>query len=132
MNRLMVFAIVLSTAGCATLGGAPPVPPEPATPVFFQPFSAALDGPALATITAAAKVANNEPGAPVTVTGAADPVGSARANLYLSKTRAQVVADQLEADGVDPSRIRIQAIGETTGPTGAAQGGRRALIQIGG
>jgi outer membrane protein OmpA-like peptidoglycan-associated protein len=132
MRRFVVFGLLLSVAGCADLTGAPPVAPTPATPVFFQPFSAALDKPALDTIAEAAKVAANEPGARVTVVGAADPIGSLKANAYLSKTRAQVVADQLEADGVDPARIRVRAIGETNTPTGATQSGRRALIEIGG
>ena len=52
------------------------------------------------TIAAAAKAALADPAAPVVVTGAADTVGSALANKYMSEARAQVVSDALVADGV--------------------------------
>jgi outer membrane protein OmpA-like peptidoglycan-associated protein len=105
----------------------------PATPVFFQPFSAALDESAMTTIATTAKAAEARPDATVIVTGAADSVGSSLANQYLSETRAQVVADALVADGVAPSRIHTRATGiaSAPGPVGApAQSARRVLIQI--
>jgi outer membrane protein OmpA-like peptidoglycan-associated protein len=125
---------MLAMSGCTDIGldGGPPIPSTPATPVFFQPFSAALDQPALATIADAAKVANQEPDTRVVVIGAADSVGSAAANAYLSKARAQVVADQLVSDGVDASRIRTRGAGEVSGPADTKQASRRALIEIGG
>ena len=110
-----------------------PVAPTPATPVFFQPFSAALDQPALTTISALAQEANNEPKARVYVTGAADGTGSSAANKDISRARAQVVADALVTDGVARGRIHMRAIGVVMSPTGpGAQAGRRALIQVGG
>jgi outer membrane protein OmpA-like peptidoglycan-associated protein len=137
MKKFLMISALCGLSACASVPfmNEPPVPTTPATPVFFQPFSANLDQPALDTIAAAAKAANEEPGAQVTVIGAADGVGSAAANKYLSKTRAQVVADQLETDGVDPSRLRIRGEGTAPSPApaaGAAQSARRALIQIGG
>ncbi|MGE4481647.1 OmpA family protein [Acidocella sp.] len=115
---------------------APPSAPPPATPVFFQPFSAALDQPALNAISTAAKAANAQPGAAVVVIGAADSVGSKLANKYLSETRAQVVADQLAADGVAQERLHIHATGMIApshdAPGTPVQGDRRVLIQIGG
>ena len=70
----------------------------------------------------------------MTVTGAADSVGSSKANKDLSQTRAQVVADALVSDGVAPGRIHTRAIG--IAPSHAAYGtpaqyARRALIQVG-
>jgi outer membrane protein OmpA-like peptidoglycan-associated protein len=102
--------------------------------VFFQPFSAALDAPALTTIASVAQEAKEKPGTRVTVTGAADSVGSSKANKDLSQTRAQVVADALVSDGVAPGRIHTRAIG--IAPSHAAYGtpaqyARRALIQVG-
>ncbi len=131
----MLCAVAGPLAGCADfpgLGGGQGAT-SPATPVFFQPFSAALDQPALTVIAAAAKAANAEPGVPVKVTGAADSVGGSKANELLSETRAQVVADALVTDGVAQSRITVTGIGEATTPTtgAAAQFSRRALIQIG-
>jgi outer membrane protein OmpA-like peptidoglycan-associated protein len=139
MRKILLFSLlscVLPLAGCATIANIDsPAPMTPATPVFFQPFSAALDNSALTTIAAVAKAANAEPGARVTVTGAADTVGSAKANKYLSETRAQVVADALESYGVADSRIRVRSVGAVASPNGpgvAAQYSRRALITIGG
>jgi outer membrane protein OmpA-like peptidoglycan-associated protein len=132
MRKFLVFSMLWGVSACAYLPGGPPVPTTPATPVFFQPFSAALDPAALSTIASAAQAANEEPGVRVTVIGAADNTGTPAANRYLSETRAQVVADTLVADGVDRSRIRVRGIGETGAPNDMAQSSRRALISIGG
>lgn len=135
MKKLLILGILAGLGGCASML-APSGPPLSTTPVFFQSFSAALDQSALDSIAGAAKAAAANPDAPVTVVGAADSVGSAKANQYLSETRAQVVADQLVSDGVAQDRLRIHARG-TIQPTFAAsgtpvQGARRVLIEIGG
>ena len=134
MKRLVAILTMAGLCGCAAFG--PPASTAPATPVFFSPFSADLDDSALSAIQSAAKQAIAQPDAPVYVTGAADSVGSKRANKYLSETRAQVVADQLAADGVDESRILVKGVGMLTPkfvPTGTpTQGARRVLIQVGG
>ncbi len=134
MRKVLMLGLLAGLAGCAGMDSAPPTPSTPATPVFFQEWSSALDASALTAISQAAKVAIAEPGAKVIVTGAADTVGSAQANKYLSETRAQVVADQLVADGVEASRIKTKSIGETEAPgmaSGApAQFSRRVTIAI--
>jgi outer membrane protein OmpA-like peptidoglycan-associated protein len=136
VKKVLAITAFGGLIGCAPMWGmSPPEPATPGTPVFFQPFSAALDQSALATIASAAKAAEAQPNATVYVTGAADPVGSALANKYLSETRAQVVADQLVADGVAAERVHTRAIGIASAPmdegSGAAQVSRRALIQVG-
>ncbi len=142
MRKILMFSLLSCLAGplagcdsmMQSMGmGSPPVPTTPDTPIFFQPWSANLDQPALATIATAAKAANEEPNAPVVVTGAADTVGGSKANLFLSHARAQVVADQLKADGVASSRITTKAVGETNAPGapgGYQQFSRRVLIRI--
>jgi outer membrane protein OmpA-like peptidoglycan-associated protein len=135
MKKFLAISVLCGLAGCADMGGAPPGPPPPATPVFFQPFSAALDPAATNTIAAAAQAANAQPNARVVVIGAADSVGSVEANKYLSETRAQVVADALVADGVAEGRIHMHGVGvaPSPAPTGMpAQFARRVLIEIGG
>lgn len=132
MKKFLTISLLCGLAGCVT---APSAPAGPATPVFFQSFSAALDESALTAIAAAAKAANQQPDARVTVTGAADSVGSVVANKYLSETRAQVVADALVSDGVSAGRIHMRAAGivPAPGPNGTpAQSARRVLVQIGG
>jgi outer membrane protein OmpA-like peptidoglycan-associated protein len=137
MKKFIMVSVLCVLSGCTSMSSVDTPPTTtPATPVFFQPFSAALDEPALSTIASVAKAASQQPDTKVFVTGAADSVGSAKANKYLSETRAQVVADALAADGVDESRIHIRALGivpPTVGPTGTpAQSARRVLIQLGG
>jgi len=138
MRRLVAFGLLCALGGCAVLPvpfGGPPPTTAPATPVFFQPFSANLDPAALSAIASVAVTAKQRPGVRVIVTGAADATGSALANKFLSKTRAQVVADALEADGVAPGRIRIRGIGVAVSPSVAgmqAQSARRVLIQLAG
>jgi outer membrane protein OmpA-like peptidoglycan-associated protein len=127
------MTVLAALAGCAT----PTTPADlpPAVPVFFQSWSAALDASALNAIATAASVAKANPTDDVLVTGAADSVGSSQANIYISQTRAQVVADQLVADGVSRDRIKTKGAGEvpTMAPNGSpAQIGRRVLIQVGG
>jgi outer membrane protein OmpA-like peptidoglycan-associated protein len=130
MKKLLMISALFGISGCVAL---PPVPTPPATPVFFQPFSAALDPSALSAIASVAKAAGEEPGARVVVTGCADSVGSTQANRYLSETRAQMVVDALVGDGVAPSRIRPIRVAQARKDTGKpAQGARRVLIQLAG
>ncbi len=126
----------LSFAIFATLCAAAPAQiPASSYPVFFQPWSAGLDGNASNTIKLAAKTAVANPSYPVVVTGSADTVGSEAANKDLALTRAQVVADALAADGVAASRIAIVSTGSITSPGASpgsfAQFSRRVLIQVG-
>jgi len=137
VKKLLLISLLCTLGGCASMQslpfmGPPPVS-APATPVFFQPFSAALDAPALSTIASVAKTVTADPNARVVVTGAADGIGSARANKYLSETRAQVVTDALIADGVSASRIKTRSVAVAAPgapPSLASQAGRRALIEI--
>jgi len=132
MKRLLSVTVMVALAGCAAM--TPPASLPPATPVFFQPWSAALDDHAISTIASAAQAAQASPTARVVVTGAADSTGSAQANKYISKARAQIVADQLVADGVAQERIKVRSVGVVTAapiPTGTpAQFSRRVLIQV--
>ncbi len=110
MYRLaVVLLLLLSGLGACT---ADP-PAQQKFLVFFQEWSASLDDSAKASINSAADWAKQHPAQTVTVTGFAAPDGSQQANVDLSRTRAQVVVDQLKADGVGSERIRLQAKGPT-------------------
>jgi outer membrane protein OmpA-like peptidoglycan-associated protein len=132
MRVFLLFGVLCGVAGCAylPLGGAPAAT-SPETPVFFQPFSASLDPDAVSAIASAAAAANQAPDAAVTVTGAADSVGTTDANKALSRERADAVAAQLEADGVPSARVHAYGIGEAGRPGNEAQVNRRVLIRIG-
>ncbi len=120
---LVLFTIAACTA------------PPPAEPhriiVFFEEWSAKIDPQAASAISGAAQWAKDHPHDAVKVTGYADPTGSAEANDFMSRTRAQQVADELVTDGVDRSRIVVGAQG-ATGFTLSSQESRRAEIAIGG
>jgi outer membrane protein OmpA-like peptidoglycan-associated protein len=129
----IVSALACGLSGCASLPFmGPPAAETPDTPVFFQPNSATLDGPAQAAIGSAAKEAAERPDATVYVTGAADAVGSAASNDTLSRSRANAVATALEADGVAATRVHIRAAGEVPAATATEQSARRVLIHVGG
>jgi outer membrane protein OmpA-like peptidoglycan-associated protein len=114
MRRLPVLLLAMLTlTACATTPHQTSSTSDQKFLVFFQPWSAALDQTAQDTISMAARAAGNVPSQPVTVAGFADPTGSAQANVDMSRTRAQVVIDQLIADGVDRNRIRRTVHGAT-------------------
>jgi outer membrane protein OmpA-like peptidoglycan-associated protein len=120
---LLLFALI---AACTPA----PSGPTHKVVVFFQEWSAALDPAATAAVGAAAQLAKDRPGAQLEVTGFADPKGSGQANDSMSLTRAQVVADQLVADGVNRARIVLSARGATDF-TQTSQESRRVEIAIG-
>jgi outer membrane protein OmpA-like peptidoglycan-associated protein len=125
--RRFVWLVVLAVAACAPQGASPPHK----FIVFFQEWSAAIDPAAVNAIASGAQWAKEHPGVPVKVVGFADPTGSPEANGYLSLARAQVVADQLFADGVDHSRVEVSGQG-ATGYMQTSQESRRTEISIGG
>ena len=107
MRRLTILGLLLALAACANPGAAG----QQRYAVFFQEWSAALDQPAKDVVAQAASWANTHPAAEVHVIGYADPEGSPQANRDLSRTRAQVVADGLAADGVAAQRVHIEGAG---------------------
>ena len=94
---------------------AAPVDPNRALPIFFEPWSAALEEPAQVALRDAANRIKANPRVPVLVVGFADPRGSREANMILSRLRARVVADTLIEHGVPNARIRILYRGATPG-----------------
>jgi outer membrane protein OmpA-like peptidoglycan-associated protein len=109
MRRLFVLILLapLLLGGCVLFG------PPPHYVVYFEEWSAELDGPARGTIAEAAKWARGHPAHRVLVRGYADPVGTPMANRGISAKRARAVSDRLVADGVSPASIHNAALGET-------------------
>ena len=126
VRRLGLIGLLVCMAACTS---APPAAPQRFV-VYFQEWSAALDDSAQGTVAAAAKWAADHPNQSVAVNGFADPEGSKQANIDISRTRAQLVVDQLVKDGVSQQRIRLGAKGPTDF-TLSSQESRRVEIAIG-
>jgi outer membrane protein OmpA-like peptidoglycan-associated protein len=121
---LFLLCFIATRAGAAE-------PPAPKFVVFFEEWSARLDDAALAVIGNAADNAKAHPGLVLRVDGFADPTGSRKANALLTDLRAQVVIDQLQADGVPPARIRARGHGSVRFAL-SSQESRRVEISPGG
>jgi outer membrane protein OmpA-like peptidoglycan-associated protein len=119
---LLCFAMVSADAA---------EPPAQKFVVFFQEWSAKLDDSALAVIGHAGDYATAHPGVVVHVEGFADPTGSRKANALLTDLRAQVVMDQLQADGVPVAHIQGRGRGSVHFAL-SSQESRRVEISVGG
>jgi OmpA-OmpF porin, OOP family len=112
-------AFAQAPAGAPTAAPAPaaaataPAKAQPRILIYFNEFSAYLTPRAKAIIAKAAKDAKATGAKSITVQARASATGTAQTNKYLAMTRASIVADELEADGIDPGMIQQQPIGQT-------------------
>jgi outer membrane protein OmpA-like peptidoglycan-associated protein len=81
--------------------------------VYFDEFSAYLSPRSKAIIAKAAKEAKATGVKSITVQARASATGTAQTNKYLAMTRASIVSDQLEADGIEPAMVQQEPIGQT-------------------
>ncbi len=125
MPKILSFVLATALASAPASSIAAP----PTAIVFFTEWSARIDDAAHAAIGQMAEFAKQDGARELTVTGYADITGSKEANALLSATRAQVVADQLVADGVPASHIH-QAANGATNHVQSAQESRRVTISI--
>jgi outer membrane protein OmpA-like peptidoglycan-associated protein len=128
MRKILIGLVLLALPSCAMVMRAPST--TPGFMVYFDPHSATVDQTAAGTISRAAEAAKAAPSAPVVVKGYTDSAGNAAADVTLSQTRAQAVADALKSDGVDAARISIRGRGQTHEEPGQAS--RRVEIDVGG
>jgi outer membrane protein OmpA-like peptidoglycan-associated protein len=126
MRRLGLLLLLLCAATTTTCAADPPAQKFV---VFFGDWSAALDNNAQAVISNAASWVKSHPGNVAHVNGFADPTGSKVANSLLSELRAQVVVDQLQTDGIDPSQIEQRGHGSVEYAL-TSQESRRVEISI--
>lgn len=103
----------LSPSAAPASGVVPTKAGVPRYLVYFDEFSAYLSPRAKAMIAHAAKEAKETGAKSITVQARASATGAVQTNKYLALTRASVVADQLEADGIEPAIIQQQPIGQT-------------------
>jgi hypothetical protein len=81
--------------------------------VYFNEFSAYLSPQSKTIIAHAAKRAKEVSAKTITVQARASATGTVQTNKYLAMTRASIVADELEADGIAPAMIQQEPIGQT-------------------
>ena len=124
MQFPFVLLLMLLLTSCDAFG-----PGQPEYLVYFQERSANLDGPARGVVANAARQAQQDSSAPVSVIGYTDSAGSPQVDVVLSQKRAQAVADALVADGVPASRLTRTGRGQTGTDPGLAS--RRVEIKIG-
>ncbi len=132
---LLVSALAVSVAAKAqSPSGAPTTPPPPAAApapanaaapaapaaearqrflIYFNEFSAYLSPRAKAIIADAARKAKATGATSIAVQARASATGTVQTNKYLAMTRASIVADELEADGIEPAMVQQQPIGQT-------------------
>ncbi len=125
---LRIIAVLL--LAFATCGGALAAdPPNRKFVVYFQEWSADIDGAATDIVKQAATAAKATRGL-VTVTGYADPTGSKRANALVSELRAQRVSDLMQEAGLSVSRIKPIGRGSVKFAL-SSQESRRVEVTIG-
>jgi cytochrome c oxidase subunit II len=85
------------------------------TVVYFPSWSAFIGKSARLAIAKVAAAAKAHPGGPghIELTGYASTVGSVQANTLLAQLRAQVVLDELVADGVPADHVMLRSVGAT-------------------
>ncbi|MGE0223175.1 MAG: OmpA family protein [Acetobacteraceae bacterium] len=106
MRRVVALLLLIT----ATVSVARAEEPARKYIVYFQEWSAAVDGPAEGIIKEVASMAQTRSGT-LRIVGFADPTGSRKANILLSELRAQRVVDLLADAGVAPSRLVLSGKG---------------------
>ena len=115
LRRLLVFVLALAAAGAASAQTAPNAA-KPETPrflVYFDEFSANLSNEAKGVIADAAKHARDSGVKRIVVEARASATGKGETNKYLAQTRASIVTDELEEDGIARSMVHQEPIGQT-------------------
>lgn len=98
---------------------------------YFNTASSRLSTEGKKAVDELAKILLKEPKMTVTVTGRADPMGPTAINEQLCLQRAEAVAKELRARGVDPSRVKIQTayMGRHRAGRGGMMGPGRMQLQ---
>jgi outer membrane protein OmpA-like peptidoglycan-associated protein len=112
MIQATFAGLFLVLAGCAPM--ATPTAEDSRYLVYFDEFSANLSPDARNVIATAAQRAKEVGAKSILVQGRASATGSPSANQKLTETRTQVVYDGLQRDGVNPTMIQQQPLGQTT------------------
>ena len=107
-RRLACILMLTLPAACAQLSGGPSTA---SFPVFFAPYSAELDQPALDAVHSASAFAKSNARQPIVLIGYAAPPDPGQDVAGLSDKRAEAVKAALVSDGISPNRISTVAQG---------------------
>lgn len=105
--------------------------PEVTAVLHFATGSAAVSAAEIAKLQAVAHYLARHPGARVTITGFADAAGAAKANMALSRARANAVYDSLLARGT-PADVVVAVVGAGAAAAGTSTSpaDRRVVIEV--
>jgi OmpA-OmpF porin, OOP family len=106
-------SIVLSSAASSQTPPGPSNQSGPRFLVYFDEFSAFLTDEAKTIIAEAAKRARETGAHRIVIQARASATGTSETNKFLAQTRASIVTDQLEEDGVSRAMIQQEAVGQT-------------------
>jgi OmpA-OmpF porin, OOP family len=110
---LLLPALAVVTAANAQTAANTATREIPRFLVYFDEFSANLSDEAKRVIADAAKRAQETGAKAVVVQARASATGTAETNKYLAQTRTSIVRDQLVEDGIAPTMIKQEPIGQT-------------------
>jgi OOP family OmpA-OmpF porin len=110
---ILLLALVSASAAGAQTASSAGKPETPRFLVYFDEFSANLSDEAKKVIADAAKNARESGAKAIVVQARASATGKAETNKYLAQTRASIVTDQLEDDGIARTMVRQEPIGQT-------------------
>jgi OmpA-OmpF porin, OOP family len=112
--RLMLLLLALASTTGATAQTTNTATREiPRFLVYFDEFSANLSDEAKSVIADAAKRARETGAKGIVVQARASATGKSETNKYLAQTRASIVTDELEDDGIVRTMIHQEPIGQT-------------------
>lgn len=80
-------------------------------PVSFHQSSSEIRSSSVATLDRLIQFAHDCPGASIRISGHTDATGDANWNRYLSRERAQAVADHMAGKGIPAQRLRVEGRG---------------------
>jgi peptidoglycan-associated lipoprotein len=113
LTRSLLQSALLIAALAACAPQAPPPSEAGRFLVYYDEFSANMTPAAQQTVADAARRAREVGARAIRIEGRASATGSPTANQYLVQTRTQVVADELQKNGLDRATFKQVWIGQT-------------------
>lgn len=124
-NLIAIVLFLAAVAGCSPAEHS--VRHDDVFLIFFEEFSANILPEAKSIVDEAAAEAKRQHIRSIRIEARANATGSPDATMKLAETRAAVIRDALQADGIRPDMIRLVPVGQA-GTTDRGVGTRRVDI----